>query len=269
MKSILIHLESGPTANGRLQCALDIARAESAHLTCLAVTPLETFVAMDPFGGVYAMPTLLSAVTEIEEQLRTELEVRMASEGVSWNYVHVSGYTPAAIASHARLADLVVLGKPVGHAGREPMALLSEVVLKVSTPVLAVPETAQQFDLFAPAAMGWNGSIESANAVRAALPLLRHASSITVITAEEEKAHDFPDTDVCAYLSRHGLEASIEYLGTDEPNISDALLQKVGEVGAGLFVMGAYGHSRVREYVFGGVTRRMLSDLPVALLMAH
>ena len=153
MKSILLHLETGPTANGRLQCALDIARAESAHLTCLAVTPLDAFVAMDPFGGVYAMPTLLEAITEIEEQLRTKLEIRMASEDVSWNYVHVSGYPPSAIASHARLADLVVLGKPGGHAGREPMALLGEVVLKVSTLVLAVPDKARRFDLFAPAAM--------------------------------------------------------------------------------------------------------------------
>ncbi len=270
MKTILVQLESGPAASALLQCALDLARAENAHLTCLAVTPLNSFVTADPFGGIYAMPTVLAAITEVEETLRAELETRLAGEDFSWEYRHVNGYPPAAIAAHARLADLVVLGKPTtGHAGREAMALLGEVVLNVSAPVLAVPETARGIDASAPAAIGWNGSIEAANAVRAALPLLRRAASITVIAVAEENAHDLPDADVCDYLSRHGLTASLECLEAGEPNVAEALLRTLDEVGAGLFVMGAYGHSRVREYMFGGVTRRMLSDLPVPLLLAH
>lgn len=144
-----------------------------------------------------------------------------------------------------------------------------EVVLNVSAPALAVPEAAPGFDVSAAAAIGWNGSIDAVNAVRAALPLLRCAASITVIAVAEEIAHDLPDADVCADLSRHSLTAALDCLEAGELNIADALLRKLDEVGGGLFVMGAYGHSRVREYMFGGVTRRMLSDLPVPLLLAH
>ena len=270
MKTILVHVESGDASEARLLCALDLARATGAHLSCLAVTPCNQFITSDPFGGAYALPNVMAVLAEHKEKLRAALEHRLAGEDVSWDYAHVDGHPPAAIASASRLADLVVLGKPLaGAAGREAMSLLGEVVLNVSSPVLAVPEGATGFDAFAPAAIGWNGSIEAANAVRAALPLLRLAPSITVITVEEHDDHDFPQTDIREYLSRHGLHATMQCLPSGESNIADVILWTLSRSDAGYLVMGAYGHSRIREYMFGGVTRRMLSDLPVPLLLAH
>lgn len=271
MKTILVQVESGPAGEARMQCAIDVARAFDGHLTCFQVTPFDAYVLSDPFGGIYAVPELLASISADEEASRVAVEARLGGQGLSYDYRHMNGYPPSAIASQARLADLIVLGKPLaGDDGRKAMTLMGEVILGVSTPVLAVPEGANGFDISAPAAIGWNGSAEAAAAVRAAIPLLKRASTVTIVTvAEEEEAHNIARDEVRAYLSRHGVEASVETLEKGEPNIGDALIRTLGRIDAKCFVMGAYGHSRMREYMFGGVTRRMLSDLPLPLVLAH
>lgn len=271
MKTILVQVESGPAGDARMQCAIDVARAFDGHLTCLQVTPFDAYVLSDPFGGIYAVPELLASLAAGEEASRGAVEARLGGQGLSYDYRHMNGYPPSAIASQARLADLIVLGKPLAGAdGRKAMTLMGEVVLGVGTPVLAVPEGANGFDISATAAIGWNGSAEAAAAVRAAVPLLQRASSVTVVTvAEEEAQHSIPRDDVLAYLSRQGVKTTVETLEKGEPNIAEALIGTLSRIGAGCFVMGAYGHNRMREYLFGGVTRRMLSDLPVPLVLAH
>ena len=134
-------------------------------------------------------------------------------------------------------------------------------------PVLAVPKGAPLLAFDKPAVVAWDGGHEGAAALRAAVPLLRLASAVHLLTVRE-KGDDFPAADAAAYLSRHGIHAECheaERIGS----ISATIETFARDRGAGLIVMGLFGKSRLRELLLGGVSRALLDRSVVPLLLAH
>ena len=127
-------------------------------------------------------------------------------------------------------------------------------------------------DCRAPVLVAWNGSSEAAVALRAAKPLLALASKVTIASVAEESDQvrfDFPASEAAKYLSREGIDAELVSIPRGEAKIADTLFSAAQMRDCGLMVMGAYGHSRLAEMLLGGVTRRMLSDPQIPILMAH
>jgi nucleotide-binding universal stress UspA family protein len=271
MKTILLYVHDDAGGEARLQAALDLARAHDGHVTCLQATPLAAYVAGDFFGGAYVMPDLLDAVNEHERKLRAGIEARLSRENVSWSYEHADGQPAATIVARAGLADVVVLSRCVRlPKPNQPEPLAGDVAVHASTPVLAVPPDAKGFDACGAAVVAWNGGVEAANALKAAMPMLRQATAINVVTVgEEDEDGAFPATDACEYLARYGLKPELHEVVRHGRPVGDRLLDTLDAIGGDYLVMGAYGHSRAREFVLGGVTRRMLADCPVPLLLAH
>ena len=140
--------------------------------------------------------------------------------------------------------------------------------------VRTMPVFPRVFLALTSALIAWNGSFEAANAVRSAIGLLKIASEVQVLQIEEDKDPAFPSTRVLEYLSRHGIHAELKveraHPGTGDIDFAFACLNsKAKQANASYIVMGGYGHSRVSEYVFGGVTRSMLSGSAVPLFMAR
>jgi nucleotide-binding universal stress UspA family protein len=117
--------------------------------------------------------------------------------------------------------------------------------------------------------IAWNGGREAMRAVRRAMPFLRRASRIEIAMVDPEASDGAPGGDLALFLSRHGLSVDVTSLAGGGERASDVLRRRILDLGADLLVMGAYGHSRLREIVLGGVTRDFLRDPPVATLMAH
>jgi nucleotide-binding universal stress UspA family protein len=117
--------------------------------------------------------------------------------------------------------------------------------------------------------VAWNGSYEAANAVRAALSLLKLASKVEVVRVEEEAEKLFPETELLEYLSRHGVHAELRLEETQDEYVPAALLSCAKQVGATAIIMGGYSHSRIGEFIFGGVTRTLLAEAPVTLFVAR
>jgi nucleotide-binding universal stress UspA family protein len=270
VKTLLVELDP-QVRDGRLDCAADLARAFGSHIVGVQATPVEAFVSFDPFGGAYAMPAVLEAVTSREQEIRSAFEEEMAKEGLSWEYRHGHGAPAQVMAEASRLADLIVMAKPGSDGtGSERLSHVGGVVLSSSAPVLALPPETRTFDPFGRALVAWNGSPEASNAVRMALPLLSLASEVTLLTAEEpEGKWDLPATGPAEYLSRHGIHAVIDTVTVTDADIPYSLLVDVADRKPSYLVMGAYGRSRAREWLLGGVTRRMIKDLPAPLLLAH
>jgi nucleotide-binding universal stress UspA family protein len=265
MKSILVPVFGDPGLESRLQAALAISRQFGAHLTCLQTFPDAGF-AVGGFGEVAVYYTRL--VDEIEQTQRTErgaLDARLTKEDVSWSWVQF-GMDPAhALTSQGRLNDLIVLSNVAGVSlppGPEP----ADVVLRAPVPSLVVPQDAAPLDPAAPVMIAWNGSPEVAAAVRGALPLLKGAPVFLVEAGDPDR--DYPAEAAAAYLSRHDSHATVQSVGSQD-EIAETLLVTARGLGAGLIVMGAYGHTRLREAMLGGATRDMLDRSPVPLLMAH
>lgn len=271
MKTIMIDLDAGTAEDGRLGCVADLARAFASHVIGLQVTPYSDLVGFDMFGGVFALPTVLDAVAEREASIRAGFEEKMAQEGLSWEFRHFEGI-PAMVAGQlSRLADLVLVSKPgEGDGARKRLAYVGELALASAAPLLAIPVGQRSFDPLGKVVIAWNGSPEASAAVRAALPMLKLASEVTVLAAEEpDEQWDLPPTGLAEFLSRHDIHASVERITASSGNIPVGLLREVSDRRPAYLVMGAYGRSRASEWMLGGVTRRMLQELPLPVLMSH
>lgn len=264
MRNILVQAAGDPAMEARMEAGLALARALDAHLSLLHVTPVDAYVVMDPFGGSYLMADAVANLRVEADALKARLTAQLTSEGVRWDWRAIDGPVGAAFADARQLADLIILS--VGETGFD-RAPVGEILIGSETPVLVTPPTLKAFDPFGPAVVAWNGSREAANALRAAIPLLVHASAVTIISIGSNPA-DAPAEDAAAYLSRAGIKPEIALVAR-EGDIAATMRREIARHDAGLLVMGAYGKSRWREAMFGGVTAAFIEQTPVPILMAH
>jgi nucleotide-binding universal stress UspA family protein len=268
MKNILLHIHDDDEQGARLGVALDLARQAGGHLSCVQVTPVEAYGG-DPYGGLFGMAALIDTIHTSDKALRHATERRLASEGVSWDWRCFDGNVVETLIDQSLLADVVVLSQPAsGRSGRPPAAIIGDVVLYAPCPVLMVPQGQQRLDVGGPAVVAWNGSAEAAHALRLALPLLRGADAVHLVEVSDDRP-GVPAAEAALWLSRHGIATDVHDWPAKGRRVSVALLHAASELGAAVMVMGAYGHSRLRETVLGGVTRELIASSGVPLLLAH
>lgn len=270
MKTILVPAANDDDLTLRLETALSVARTTGGHVRCVHATPTSAYVSVEPFGGVYVMPEIMAAISEGEAKVREAVERELDTEDVSWDYLQMNGDQPEVIAACATLSDLIVVSRSGSGKNALSRRNIGHLLMGLQTPLLVPTGTGPAYDPLAPAIIAWNGSRESANAVRGAIPLLQKASEVKVVEVRKKaSALPFPGTGMLEYLSRHGIHAELrEELRGDRP-VAELLLDQVDRCEARLLVMGGYGHWRATEYLFGGVTRTLIDDAPVALLLAH
>jgi nucleotide-binding universal stress UspA family protein len=269
MKSILLHIYEDSGLDGRIRAAIDAARRFDGHITCLHATPIEDYLAVDPLIAA-ALPEEFSGKMEkLRIELQERVEDRLRRETVGWDWVHRNELISHALIRYSILADIVV----VTLAGRalerhDPRPLAAAVATGSRAPVLAVPEAVDTLHVDSPVVIAWNGSPEAAAAVRAALPFLRIAPQVHLLEVEDRLSR-YPRDLAARYLSRHGVHVEIVQRRPIEESVTRAIVEFAREAGAGLIVMGAYGHSRLRELLLGGVTRDLIGSSPIPLLLAH
>jgi nucleotide-binding universal stress UspA family protein len=181
-------------------------------------------------------------------------------------------YPLAFLANEARSADLVVV-KNIRQQRDDPYRMLdpAEAVLRMGRPTILVPEHVR--DLRADRiVVGWKDAREARLAVRDALPLLRKATQVTIVeicaSTEQEAARDRVG-DVVKYLGHHGVKCEMDFRVHLAEPAAFPLIRMAKDLDADLIVTGAYGHSRLGEWFFGGVTRSLLDEAPCSLMMSH
>jgi len=276
VKSVLLHVQNDKTLVPRIENALSIARVCGAHLSCVHVTPIEAYVAFDSFGGVFVMNSVMKALDEEEAALKQRVENELANEDVSWDFVQATGNVVGQIVGRAALSDLLITGRmtdPTNFAG-SGLAFLGDLLHRSRTPLLIAGDSGEPCDPTGPALIAWDGSYEAANAVRSSIGLLRLSSNVRVLQVREEKDESFPGTRLLEYLSRHGIHAELQVepeqsSGPALEYITGLIVAQARALGAAYIMMGGYNHSRTGEYLFGGVTRSLLSACSVPLIVAH
>lgn len=260
MRSILVNADRKPASDARVDTAVELARQLGGQVTVLVDTPVSRYIAMDPMGGSYVISEALDRARADDDSAAEAVEARLARGEVPFEVIRSEDDPVPALAAAARLADLVVVSRASGMAG--------EVALTARAPVLALPDAPAGSLPIRRAVIAWDGGEQSAAALKASIPLLVSCQLVKVVTVTE-KPGGFPATDALRYLSRHGIHAEFEELerhGSTEETLAIAVRQAHAE----LLVMGAYGKSRMREFLFGGVTAYFLADRDApALLFAH
>jgi nucleotide-binding universal stress UspA family protein len=269
LKSILFHVHEDDGLQDRLQAALALARACSAHIELIQVIPIEAYTVVDAYAS-YVSPQIVQALEEEAAKVRASLEAQLSKEDVSWSFEVVSSSFIPALIKNAALADLLFIDRqpPTYELGRSALSLLGELVCAARTPLCLPGDASGELDPFGTAVIAWNGSIEAANAVRGSIGMLRMASRVRVVRFTENQDVTFPDTRLVEYLSRHGVSAELDVRAVRNDYVDD-LVEYARVYSAQYVVMGGYSHSRAGEFLFGGVTRAFLHACPVTLVLAH
>ncbi|WP_417621991.1 universal stress protein [Parasphingorhabdus sp.] len=270
MKSVLLYVNDDSGLDARFQAALDLTRALDGHLHCLRANPYNPQMIFDGVTGMSITYDMSKYALEVDAKLRAEIEKRLASEDVPWDYQEANAEPARGLARNSALADIMVLSSCSGVKDNTlPLSILGDVIFNSNIPVVVQPDSIKKFDATGPALVAWNGSFEAGNALRAAVPLLKLASNVHIVVVEEDKDHDLPPLEASEYLSRHGIKSEIHELEAKKSSVQAVLLSTVNALAASYLVMGAYGHSRAREFLLGGVTRSLFRDCPVPLVVAR
>lgn len=262
-----------------LRSAAAVTVAADGHLDVLALGIDAMQPAVYGFGGSFdvlriALDHARSAAGAIAAEARAALG--REDPALRWTVepgIAAAGMLRAVVALRAQYSDLVVLPRPYG-ALRQPedVAVVEAALFEGRAPVLLLPEGSGGVAGPRHVIVAWNQSPEAMAAVRRAMPLLRGAGRVTVAMIDPPSGGpegDEPGAMLCRMLVRQGAPAEVAILPRGAARLSEALLRHVREQGGDLVVMGAYGHSRLREAVLGGATRSMLEQAHVPLLVAR
>ena len=266
MKNILVLMHDDAGQEARFQAAVDLTRALDGHLTCIDVAIPPVVVADYPAMGGAAM--VLGDERENEAKNRSRMDARLKAENLPYDWIDAVGFISPSVREAAALADLIVLNRDIKNAYPDMEEVAGELLIRSGRAIVAVPAGAKGFDAYGPALIAWDGSIEAEKALRAAVPLLQLASSVTIVEVDDGSVR-WPANAAATYLSRHNIKALVQRISASIDIPSTILLDQIEDHRAAYVVMGGFGHSRFVEATLGGVTRRMLHESPVPLFLVH
>jgi nucleotide-binding universal stress UspA family protein len=286
---IIAPLTGAPRDHAVTAAALAAARLFNAHVSALFVHPDPRLSI--PYMGVPLSPAVVQEVVETAEEIHHEaareaksvflkavtasgfsmVDKLQKSDCVTCSYHEKEGLFPDVVARAARLADLVVFGPFAATDGPDVGQAFVDTLTRTERPVLLCSRVPEGFA--SRIAIAWDGSAAAAHAVSASLPFLARAQSVDILHVHEASADErqlsahFPELE--EYLDLHGISASCTHVPRAAKSAGEALLEQAAANKSDLLVMGGYGHSHLRESLFGGVTThvRWNADLPV--LMVH
>jgi nucleotide-binding universal stress UspA family protein len=273
MKTVLVYVNDDAGLDSRLDAALSVVRALDGRLVCCQpATAAE--LAIDHYAA--ASPTQDSmtgdrvrAAAQQADALTERVVARLQDEKVDWSWRHNALGAVQAIIRESALADLIVLSAP--NQNYQPdiaRAFIGEIALLAAAPVLTIPLDLEEFDVSGPVLAAWNGSLEATRTIRSNIGLLQKASEVHLVSVGQAMLRGFDAVESKAYFALLGLDVEVSDIAR-EGSTTESLLQKAAEIGASYILLGAYGHSRFREAIFGGVTRAMLSQDRFPLILHH
>ncbi len=276
-RRIAVHVDPGNDCQRRIDFSLRIAKAHDAHLTGIFATYAFPGYFFDE-AGLWAQT--MERAREIDAKNRAAIQAGFSEAaqqaGVAAAWRQGDGSPAECVARHARYSDVLILGQENAYdlkaaTGNE---FVEQTLLTAGRPVIVLP-TFGTFDTVGTRVLYcWNRAREAARAIADAGPLLRSASALRVLSMDEQSdaadANEVPFEDLAAYCACHGYpQAEHENRVTRDIDIGASILNAATDFGADLIVMGAYGHSRMRELVMGGATQALLKVMTVPVLFSH
>ncbi len=276
LKDIVVYVDSTEATKARVGFAVALAKEHGAHLIGIAFAPTALLPLYGADVGFADMSEVMASVKSQGANALKDFEARAKADGVTVEAELMQGMSeefPHDFAGAARHADLAILGQPRdGDPLIGQYALVERCIFASGRPVIIVPASTDRPALTGTIVAAWDGSAEAARAINDALTFLKPASRVVLVVGvtsgqDDEQA---PQTDdMMAHLKRHGVTAEALRVKAGEGDIGRLLLSTAKSLNADLMVMGAFHHSRWREFILGGVTLTVLEEATIPLFMAH
>jgi len=271
-KDILVVVDASETSLNAVKCAANLAASHEAHLTGLYLG----YNPMTGFAEAQIPSDLLQQhqdnLARAEQQARSTFEEACRATGISGEWRAAWEVQTSALMLNARYTDVVAMS--AGAANTADMIAhryADSVVIAAGRPVLLFPDSYKWNRGFQRIMVAWDGSREATRAVHDALPFLTQAQRVVVmeITGRDDAESRDPASDIAKHLARHGVQTETAHAPKGDISIGDQLLDESVDKSVDLLVAGAYGHSRLREYALGGVTRHLMDHLTIPMLFSH
>ncbi len=255
--------------------AIDLAREHDAHLSVLVVgAALQPVMADYPVAAAW----LDQRQKDIDDLLDVhhDAEHRCRKNGISFDIDSMFDdrfILESNIGARAMYADLVLLGNGVRGDKGLRKSVMAGAAFNAGTPLLLLPQTGGASLTPKTVLLAWNSRPEAARAAKAALNMLVAAAVVHVVLVDPDSSYfgngGEPGADIAAFLARHGVRVMVEQVTSSGRDVEAVLTQHGREIGCDMIVMGAYGHSRLRESIFGGVTASILDACPLPVFLAR
>jgi nucleotide-binding universal stress UspA family protein len=278
MKTALVPIEQHENLSAILETACLFAARFDTYLEGLPAWPtFASFVAVDPMGAA-AIPPDTGDDEELVHKTRAEYEGFMQEHGVPRAGPKITGQSfgwadgePASdgtVASHARIFDITIVGRPTSSSPSPRMSTLEAALFESGRPILIAPPTAPDH-LGRSVMIAWNGSTETARAVAFSMPLLAKAERVVVLTVEGGTVPGPSGQALCDMLVANDIAAEETTVPPGNLAVGAAMLANAGSLGCDLVIKGAYTQSRVRQMIFGGATSHILWSTELPVFMAN
>jgi nucleotide-binding universal stress UspA family protein len=274
IKDVMVRLDGSAADEVRLAAVNEIADLFHSQVIGLFLNILPVVIAAEDGVGAIGAAELLRAAREAGDKVEARLLQRLnrlQKPAELRRFDILSEDTANVVAREARVADTFVALRPNG-APREPEHLVEGVLFGSGRHLFLVPNRKPAKTPFEHIVVAWNGSRESARALAEALPYLHKATQVTVVVVDEEPPMELQavlGTDAVNHLKHHEINAVLHHVRMRDADVGATLIAEARRLKADLIVMGAYGHSRVREWLLGGATYALLHKAPIPLLVAH
>jgi nucleotide-binding universal stress UspA family protein len=275
LNDIVVYVDSADAAKARVAFAVALAKQYGAHLVGVAVAPTTLLPLYGADVGLADMTEVLEGVKAQGAKALEAFKAQAGAHGLSCEARLMQGMSeefPHDFAYAARHADLTILGQPRdGDPLIGQYALVERCLFASGRPVIIVPAAAEELSANGTIVAAWDGSAEAARAINDALTFLKPASRVVLLVGVLAEGGEgaVQTDDMVAHLKRHGIEAEVVRVKASEGDVGRLLLSTAKDLGADLMVMGAFHHSRWREFILGGVTLTVLEEATIPLFMAH
>lgn len=274
LKNLVVQVDTSNANESRMALALNLAARHDSMLTgCYTVQSINPVIYSSgtALSGVYE--SALEAIERDTVAAETAFRNRATAKGVDHHWEQAEGSMASNLVTASRYADLTIAGQfdPDDTHGVEPN-IAESLAMESGRPALVVPYIGAGEKFWQRVLVAWDGSRESARAVSDAMPFLTEAEHVDILHMHHdnvESRDQSPSHRLADALQRNGVKAHAEDYHIGDAEVGDALLSRAADLGSGIIVMGAYGHSRLRELVLGGATRDLLRHMTVPVLMAH
>jgi nucleotide-binding universal stress UspA family protein len=272
IKTVLLHLNNDQQLDARIETALGLAVEHDAHL--IGLYTIAQVTVPTSFMG-YVPPEFIEQSRKTEEEnaaaSKSKLESLAAKVDKQVEVIVEEGYAPDIINHHALAADIVVVGQgdPDEENNTQSRYIAEEIVVSSPRPVLIIPAAGNYRNFGKHVMVGWNNTRESSRALHEALPFLKLAEKVTLLSVNAAEDEEDETKHILAHLERHSIKAEYKSGRWPDLSVGDAILDALVDYSADMLVMGAYGHSRLREMILGGATKNILEHMTAPVLFAH
>ena len=272
-RDLLVHVDGEPAGRRRMQFAVDLAARMGARVTGLHVTPPAEVPPLYKPRLVDRVAAEISSNLALDARLAAAIFSEEAMQHLAdARWFEAEGDIVQGITDRARYADIVILGQYEcqGSPEAHPLPVAHSVILRCGRPVLVVPASVH-LSVLARIAIAWDGSREAVRAVHDALPLLRQAQSVQIVTVISPSSED-DEADVrslSAHLTNHGITVGSNVLQSSSAKEYESIQHHINKGDYDLLVMGGYSHPMWQEFIFGGTTQSVLLSSKIPIFVSH